>query len=115
MRALVLGLSLAVTSPVWADQAADIVKKAAPCWSIPGGMDTPPLAEFDVVFDPSGFVADATVTAYKPEGDRGRDFVISATRALQNCGPYAGVTGTVHIVMDPKVAFEDEKLIDPFK
>lgn len=115
MRAFVFGLSLVVTSPALADQAADIAAHAGKCWSIPATVDRPYNAEFDVIFDNNGFVTDATVTKYTPDGEQGKRVVLSATRAMQNCGPYPGATGTVHVVMDPKVLFGSQKPIDPFK
>lgn len=115
MRSFVIGLSLVAASPALADQAADIADKAANCWSIPSTVDKPYMAEFDVVLDGEGFVTDATVTKYAPDGEQGKRVVMSAVKALQNCGPYRGATGTIHVVMDPKVLFGDQKPIDPFK
>lgn len=113
--ALGLGLGLAAASTALADQAADIALHAGGCWSIPGGLETPPSAEFDVVFDKDGNVTDATVVKYSPSGEQGKQVALSATRALQMCSPYKGVSGTVRVTMDPKVLVDGQKAIDPFK
>lgn len=110
-----IGLVMTAT-PAFADDVADqIAKKAGACWAIPAGIETPPSALFDVVIGSDGKVSDITIVEYAPAGDVGKQVVLSASRAIETCGPYSAPSGTVRVLMNASTAFSDEKPIDPFK
>lgn len=115
MRKLMVMLFSIAAVPALADQAADIANKASDCWALPAGLETPPMAEFDVTFDGEGNVTDATVIKYSPNNAQGKELVRTASRALQMCEPYPGASGKIRVLMDPKTLFGGQKIIDPFK
>jgi hypothetical protein len=115
MRALVFVVALLAGSAAWAGDAERIASQAGHCWSLPGGLETPPSVEFELVLDADGKITNATAVTYSPKGSLGKAVVLSALRALQDCGPYKGATGTVHVLMKPTTSSDDQKSIDPFK
>ena len=115
MRVLVFMVALLAGSAAWAGDAERIASEAGHCWSLPGGLETPPSVEFELVLDADGGIKNATAITYSPKGDLGKQVVLSALRALQDCGPYKGASGVVHVLMNAKTAFGDQKPIDPFK
>ncbi len=114
MRAMIFGLAILYASAAWANQATDIAVKASRCWSIPFAVEGIPIAVVDVTFDAKGLITSATVVNYTPATDSARRVALSARSALQNCGPY-GASGTVRVIMDPKMLFDGSLANDLFK
>jgi len=115
MRGLVFMVALLTGSAAWAGDAERIASQADHCWSLPGGLESPPSVEFELVLNADGKITNATAVTYSPKGNLGKAVVLSALRALQDCGPYKGASGTIHVLMKPKTSGEDQKPIDPFK
>jgi hypothetical protein len=115
MRALVFVVALLAGSAAWAGDAERIASQAERCWSLPGGLETPPSVEFELVLNAAGKITNATAVTYSPKGNLGKAVVLSALRALQDCGPYKGVSGTVHVLMSANTDSGDQNPIDPFK
>lgn len=114
MRAVIAGIAVLFASAAWADQTADIAAKASRCWSIPFAGEGAPIAIIDVSFDAKGLITNATIVNYTPASEFGRRVALSARSALQNCGPY-GASGTVRVIMDPKMLFDGGLANDIFK
>jgi hypothetical protein len=115
MRALVFVVALLAGSAAWAGDAERIASQAGHCWSLPGGLETPPSVEFKLVLDADGKIKNATAVTYSPKGNLGKAVVLSALRALQDCGPYKGASGTIHVLMSAKTDFGGQNPINPFK
>jgi hypothetical protein len=115
VRLAIFTAALLAALPVWAGDAERIASQAGRCWVLPGGLRSAPHVEFELELNAAGKITNATAVSYSPEGSLGKEVVRSALRALQDCGPYKGATGTVHVLMEPKASGGDRKAIDPFK
>jgi hypothetical protein len=115
MRLLIFIAALLAGSAAWAGDTERIASQAGRCWVLPGGLRSAPHVEFELELNAAGKITNATAVSYSPEGSLGKEVVLSALRALQDCGPYKGVTGTVRVLMKPKTPVGDQNPIDPFK
>lgn len=112
-RACIIGLLLLASAlPAGADEALKLGQQAVYCWNIPAKYNEKAVVTFDVTFDVSGGVTDIAVVDYDPSGGAGRDAVISASLAIEQCAPYQVIGPTTKRV---RMEFLSEKPIDPFK
>lgn len=96
------------------DSAPNIPDQLVKCWNLPSGVIGLELtAHFDVVLNNEGEVIDITSKEKKPMRSELEIFILSASRAIERCSPFNGVTaGTHEIIIAP---IPTKKTINPFK
>ena len=113
MKTVLIVFAALLASPAFAEDAATkISEQAQKCWNIPSGVAGSGYSTtFEVEFDKNGKVLDITAKKY-PKDAIGKTFVLSASRALERCSPYADATvGKALITFKEPAA---SKPINPF-
>lgn len=110
---LIVSVALLATPALADDAATKIGEQAQKCWNMPSGVaGRGYTATLEVEFDKNGKVVDITAKKY-PKDAIGKTFVLSASRALERCSPYADATAGKALITFKEP--EATKPINPFK
>jgi len=113
MRKLLALVAMLATAPAMAQSIED---RANHCWLPPSGYDGDARIVFDVHLNAKGGVEDLKTIEFEPDGQLGRDIVMSASRAIESCSPYEAA-GAARIEMELRGGQPGEPAtpIDPLK